>query len=314
MYSCPHCKGEHKKLPHPTKPGRVVAYCRGRAVFEGWGESAGTPLSAFADLGVETAKEFLSLGIKTVGNMEDVLFSPDWTTIRDVEGVGESGITTLKNYFMDGVLKLLVTGTGRCGTRYFSKRLTSAGISCHHELIGLGGLSGLRERARKVGALADSSWLAAAFLQHIPENVRIVHLVRHPTKVVESLMRMRFFHRNNRFQRYTDFAVGALPGIKKYRKTLDRAVYFYIYWNEKIAANVQGPRIVHRIEDDDSDLLQELGATTSRNLFENMSDNHRDGKPYKLDWANVNFDLRVKLEQQSRAFGYYQIFKEIDVS
>jgi hypothetical protein len=314
MYSCSHCGEEHKKLPHPTKPGRVVAYCQGRAVFEGWGSSTSTPLSAFADLGIKTAEEFLKLGIETVGNIEDVLFSPDWTTMRDVEGVGKEGITTLKNYFMDGVLKLLVTGTGRCGTRYFSKRLTSVGVPCHHELIGLGGLSGLRERARKVGALADSSWLAAAFLQHIPANVRIVHLVRHPIKVIESLMRMRFFNRNNQFQRYTDFAVGALPGIKQHRKILDRAVYFYIYWNEKIATQAQGPRIVHRIEDDDSGLLQKLGATTSQNLFENVLDNHRGGKSYKLDWTNVDFDLRVKLERQSKAFGYHQVFKEIDVS
>jgi hypothetical protein len=33
-FKCAFCGGAHPFVPHPTKPGRVVAYCAGREVCE----------------------------------------------------------------------------------------------------------------------------------------------------------------------------------------------------------------------------------------------------------------------------------------
>lgn len=308
MLLCPECGKEHPKLPHPYKPGRVVIYCGNRAVLETWGSFSEASLEVFADLGSETAKKIIDLGAKTVGDIQDLLFPPNLSTcgeasLVNIPGVGV-GVNVLISYFMQDALKVLVTGTGRCGTRYFSKRLTSAGIPCHHELIGLTGLRGLKDRVQKFNVVADSSWLAAAYLQHIPEEVTIVHLVRHPAKVIESLMRMRFFYRGNLFQRYTDFATGSLPGIGSFSRVLDRAIYFYLQWNAKIVYNSRGQRILHRIEDNDHSLLHKLGTTRFRGLFSDVTDNHRTGKPYAIEWGKVDSGLWRELDQYSEELGY----------
>ena len=82
-------------------------------------------------------------------------------------------------------LRLIVTGCGRSGTTSLSHVLNAAGLRCGHEHVFHA--SGPRQ-AR--GYDADSSWHAAPFLDTQPEDVRIIHLVRNPVRVVESFVRI----------------------------------------------------------------------------------------------------------------------------
>jgi hypothetical protein len=88
-------------------------------------------------------------------------------------------------------IKYIVTGTGRCGTMFFAKYLTSAGINCGHELIFTN--SGVEAANKNLlinnNVQADSSYMAAPYLSHsLLKNAKIVHLVRDPIKVLNSFV------------------------------------------------------------------------------------------------------------------------------
>lgn len=91
-------------------------------------------------------------------------------------------------------MKLIVTGTGRCGTGYVAAVLNEAGMACGHEWrFGPHGDEG--------GADMDSSWMAAPYLEQHPEARRVL-LWRDPTEVIESFLGIRFFERDTDWLRF----------------------------------------------------------------------------------------------------------------
>lgn len=75
----------------------------------------------------------------------------------------------------------LITGNAHSGTGWASELFTRLGFPCgheqwfntdSHELLG-----------------SDSSWLAVPFLDELPVGTPIIHLVRHPVKVLKSYLR-----------------------------------------------------------------------------------------------------------------------------
>jgi len=83
---------------------------------------------------------------------------------------------------------LVITGTARSGTAYMGALMGGLGLRFGHEEI-----FGPRSRSfvSWYGQNGDSSWLAAPFLDQVPEAL-IVHQVRHPLKVVRSLVGVKF--------------------------------------------------------------------------------------------------------------------------
>src|SRR5690606_13238529 len=77
-----------------------------------------------------------------------------------------------------GLMRFVVTGSGRCGTHYLATLLTEAGVKCTHETV----YSYLPEPKPWTDQVADSSLMAAPYLGEYPT----VLLVRHPLKVVKS--------------------------------------------------------------------------------------------------------------------------------
>lgn len=76
-------------------------------------------------------------------------------------------------------MRVLITGTGRCGTGWMARALTAAGAPCGHEAA---------FTARGHGDcdwVAESSWLAAPYLDRL-DGVYVVHLVRDPLKTIAS--------------------------------------------------------------------------------------------------------------------------------
>jgi len=83
----------------------------------------------------------------------------------------------------------VVTGCARSGTTYVSAVLSGLGLRCGHEVV-------FGPRTRAFGGFGDQhgdcSWLAAPFLAQTGDAL-VFHQVRHPLKVVRSLLGVRFF-------------------------------------------------------------------------------------------------------------------------
>src|SRR5690606_41523338 len=72
-------------------------------------------------------------------------------------------------------MRVLITGTGRCGTGWMAGALTAAGAPCGHEAA---------FTARRHGdcdCVAESSWLTAPYLDRL-DGAYVVHLLRDPLK------------------------------------------------------------------------------------------------------------------------------------
>jgi hypothetical protein len=176
-------------------------------------------------------------------------------------------------------LKYLVTGTGRCGTVYMARLLTTLGVNCGHEAI----FSHLGiETAKKmlegdesqittskcstfnhvtkekiptwfqpINILAESSYMAAPFLDDpILDGVKVVHLVRNPLKVLSSwVIDIQFFNpQTMNVAHFRKFIYQHLPKIQEENSEIEKACRYLIEWN-KIVEKTRRDKILVRIED-----------------------------------------------------------------
>jgi GT2 family glycosyltransferase len=130
--------------------------------------------------------------------------------------------------------RFVITGTGRSGTRYAAAVLSALQISCGHELI-----------YRPDGpipwanARGDSSWMAAPHLQDFytehPEGT-VVHLLRNPLDVINSLVGIGFFDDTQRAAHgpYRDYAEQHCPQAFLPNSPAERAATFVVDWNRRI--------------------------------------------------------------------------------
>lgn len=81
-------------------------------------------------------------------------------------------------------LKYLVVGCGRSGTGFLSTFINEAGKPCGHEEV-------FSENGPTNSDLIyESSWFAVPFLSDLSDDVKVLHTVRHPEKVIGSLYRI----------------------------------------------------------------------------------------------------------------------------
>lgn len=227
-------------------------------------------------------------------------------------------------------LKVIVTGTGRCGTLFAAKMLTEMGWPCGHEAIfGPDGiekarrvLKGLEEPENspisKAGdtlpegedILGDSSYMAAPFLKEFDSTV--VHLVRSPAKVVASLIGGVFRNFSNSEPtdfddapdhiRYERFIYDHLPELGSDMPQLDRGCLFYLRWNEMIESSGRVD-IRHRIEDPPERLGRLFGPTEdcySDRLCNSFAESSRMWRLSEVQ----NPVIRREIKDMSRRYGY----------
>lgn len=167
-------------------------------------------------------------------------------------------------------LKYLVVGTGRCGTVYLARLLTSLCVPCGHEsffdyqgieatLLRLQGKimptlsvcsqtvfdtnhhSSIEPYVTHLNDLvAESSYMAVPYLHHeCLKETEVIHVVRHPIKVVNSFVNyLKYFH----FPSicippnpvYEAFIYRHLPELREYPAPYERAAMYYVRWNEMI--------------------------------------------------------------------------------
>lgn len=194
-------------------------------------------------------------------------------------------------------MQILITGTGRCGTGYIAKVLTSAGVRCSHEDVfqptGFVPYSSMP---------AESSWLAAPYLTKLDPRITVVHLVRHPQHVIDSLIRIRFFSRPGAWLNY---AVKFMPELKRViEDPLEKACYFYYHWNRMIEKS-RRVDVFHRIEDPVQELLAKLDVDPgNRDLFDDKRYNSRGNVSRTVDLSKAPPRMIHQLRVMSRRYGY----------
>jgi hypothetical protein len=91
----------------------------------------------------------------------------------------------------------------------------------------------------------ECSWLAQPFLQVLKNDlkIKIIHLVRHPLAVINSLIGIDFWVAYKHTY-YTRFIYEHLKGIEALTDPIQKSMFYYIYWNKPLE---EEPRL--RIED-----------------------------------------------------------------
>lgn len=232
-------------------------------------------------------------------------------------------------------LDYLVTGTGRCGTVYMARSLTNWGFPCGHEAFfrfdGFSGaysrLAGLVENElswtsthSKVGSSieelqvyvdakdikSDSSYMAAPYVaKKILNNTKIIHVVRHPEKVIKSFVDAIFYFREpTATNEYEHFIYQFLPQLTEKRlNPYERGALYYVYWNKLIEDYAD---YIHRIEDD-------IRQLKDRFAFRGVDfeDKNINSYPVAPDLERkscieniISNEVRYLLEESMKKYGY----------
>jgi hypothetical protein len=163
-------------------------------------------------------------------------------------------------------IKFIVVGTGRCGTVFMARFLTSISIPCSHESIfkdlgidyarkimngeiqpSLSYTSTTKwvdgEEKKEIEWLTDlsqieaeSSYMAAPFLNDdILKDSKIIHIVRNPIRVINSFCNyINYFSQEYPTNCYEEFIYEIIPELKNKMSQYDRGCLYYILWNKLI--------------------------------------------------------------------------------
>lgn len=193
----------------------------------------------------------------------------------------------------------VVTGCARSGTTYMAAVLSGLGLRVGHEVV-----FGPRVRAFTGwhGQHGDSSWLAAPFLDQI-DDALVFHQIRHPLKVVRSLVGVRFFadrgptflHGDDAYTRakwamrerlmaaghveqsdkgprphkvYREYLRTYAPQLWEPATEAERALSYWLTWTRKVAATARPENYTaHHVELLDESviagLLEQVGLSVS---------------------------------------------------
>jgi hypothetical protein len=226
-------------------------------------------------------------------------------------------------------LEYIVTGTGRCGTVFLARFLTSIGIPCGHEFV-FGPFTDdvptkLKRENSKLSSVskkncsdwvdekiivADSSFLSAPYLDHPAlKRCKIIHLVRDPILVISSfILDGQYFINHHPKDIWEDFIYYHLPEFKRKMSAVERAARYYVEWNEMIKEKSKGlETLFFRIEKDDlSKILafvkKDVSLLTS--AFSDKSCNTWRKRSIDIAYKEIPEPAREPLLAMASDFGY----------
>ncbi len=81
----------------------------------------------------------------------------------------------------------------------------------------------------------EVSWMAAPFLFQVQKNHSVIHLVRNPLDILNSLMGIEFFDPTTTsgrvHKKYRDFTYKHLPALYTQQCPMSKAIYYILHWN-----------------------------------------------------------------------------------
>ena len=213
----------------------------------------------------------------------------------------------------DRTLRLIVTGTGRSGTGFAARWLTSIGIPAGHEQFWdhRGHEHALHMlAARHYQMQAECSWEAAPYLSSQPlKDALAIHQVRHPKKMIESCMRVP----PSLAPHYAMYLERHLPPLRQYKTEQNKAACRWVYWNLMIEELLLGRTTYFwRIEDGTDgvlDWLDSKGVVDAAKIhpaqvFTNTRHNHKHGDPVHAQLENIHPTLIQPLREMMERYGY----------
>jgi len=178
-------------------------------------------------------------------------------------------------------MRFVITGSGRCGTKYMSRLLTAAGTPCGHEAVFA------YERRDWGDLVADSSWMAVPSLASA--GLPVVLMVRHPLSVVKSLTEIGFLvghdDQNPCHNVLREFA----PEIYEWPSHLDRALDM---WYRLNLAALEHAELVFRLEQFSVEHLTRLLRWADRDTSRAKDAFHRVGPTNRLEGMRAKTGIR----------------------
>lgn len=234
-------------------------------------------------------------------------------------------------------LKYLITGTGRCGTVFMARLMTSLGIPCGHECIFNNDKNYLERlqnpSLRKTSfcssndlktespidswlgdeqIIAESSYFMTPFLDTKElAKIPLIHVVRNPFEVVSSFVKdFGYFNPNTKLEnddwqsRIYDF----LPELNRIHDQVDRGFYFYIKWNEAIEKQSYfRPYIRCKIETilDNEVFFKFINKEKKDTVFTNNKINSLKNRTENFTIKDIKVDsIKRKIVEISRKYKY----------
>jgi len=210
-------------------------------------------------------------------------------------------------------MKYIFTGTGRCGTVYYARLLTSLGVPCSHE--GVFGPTPPEETMQKLRGeaqiivsnrsreydpnwappivIAESSYMSAPFLDcEELVNTKVVHLIRHPIKVISSyFIDLQYYkYPQQGVHDYMDYVYKYLPLIlDESLSPVHRVTKFYLEWNKLIVQKCQrkikeGKYLLHKVENGSQSVLNWLGLKNKEGAY---ADERSNTMKHRLDLFSI---------------------------
>lgn len=221
--------------------------------------------------------------------------------------------------------RLLIAGCPRSGTHFYDAVLNRLGIPCQHEVVyGLETLAPDNElsphmiRKRNRGhygwkpGVSESSWLSVPHLNEVPEDVAVIHVVRHPAEQIRSAFNPMFSNRKWWWGHY----YMTLSGVTRNQKRLvECAAGCWVEWNRMIE---KSRRAVMRVRLEDTRPATfvtfasivgvdiELDAARQAMDFPRGVPGKHDNKySGPVDLINhLNPTLRTQVHHLARTYGY----------
>lgn len=183
--------------------------------------------------------------------------------------------------------KVLITGTGRCGTKYISAVAGRLGVKIQHERFGDDGIV---------------SWRCATSAERFG---RVLHQVRHPLNCIASLTTASPDSRG--YARWT------LLEMFPYRiGSLQFLMAMWLHWNESIEKHAHMRYQLERFEEafpQWCDTIEQLGKSVKRDwaLVAGVDKTSNTRAHVKLRWENLEAEdgeLTERIRAKARLYGY----------
>lgn len=205
-----------------------------------------------------------------------------------------------RTWFPPSPPKFIITGTGRCGTKFTATLLSEVGIPCGHENYFN------PKYPKRYGLVGDASWLAVPYLPTYRGTV--IHQVRDPLGVISSLAGTRFFSDEDTHGPFHSFACQhfAVTG-----DDLADAMRWYVEWNQRVEPHSS---FRFRIEDISSELLRTLASEVGEpqpepsaieEALARVPSTLNSRKRRLLGWDNLpESPIKAELRRVATRYGY----------
>lgn len=226
-------------------------------------------------------------------------------------------------------LKYLVAGTGRCGTVFCAKLLTECGINCGHEAIfdwrGLShacnvikGRFDIKTSDCSYGdwfdssktVEAESSYMAVPYLNNsMLRNIKVIHVVRHPLKVISSFSKDINFFSSEIPGKYENFIIRHIHNIKKINDPLSKICYYYLEWNKLIEKHCRNKKYIRlKVEDLPNDDF--FNFIEKEKIESNVSKKTNSWKKRETDYKleEIPLEFRNDIKNIIKKYNYNKLF------